>query len=282
MHASTLSRRRFLTLGLGAAGAWLFAPCRALAATAAAPAPSDRLDAGPAARDLRLRRGFEGIVGGARQWLTAAVGPQKADAVAAACPARLTALLPGVPDIGPANRNQDSLEDAVWLAALTLAMRDHGLPESMAGRLFYDLCAEEMRQRLADPQAARQLAERGAAVFTPAGRADLAAWTAATQKRAYPADWVGRAVQGDGRRFDIGYDYTECGAVKYFRAAGVARVAPYFCLNDFTTSRAMGTGLSRTRTIGQGDALCDFRYKQGGAVRQSWETETPRFRPGVG
>jgi hypothetical protein len=70
--------------------------------------------------------------------------------------------------------------------------------------------------------------------------------------------------------------------VKFFRAHGVAAVAPYFCLNDFLTSRAQGTGLSRAHTLGQGDALCDFRYTENGPVAQSWETETPRFAPGIG
>lgn len=291
-----LSRRRFLALGLGAATGWLAAPCLLatplFAATAESSALPQTLDASPPARDMRLRQGFAGVMAGAREWLKAAIGPQEAVAVARACPAQLEALLPGVPDIGPANRNQDSLEDAVWLAALTLAMRGRGLPESLAGRLFYDLCAEETRQRLATPAGAAELARRGEAFFSPDGRADLLAWTAASRLRRYPADWVGEAVFPAAAllaeaplnpdRFDLGYDYTECGAVKYFRAVGAARVAPYFCMNDFTTSRAMGTGLSRVHTLGQGDALCDFRYTRGAAVRQDWNTETPRLRPGVG
>ena len=57
-------------------------------------------------------------------------------AVARACPAALAALLPRVPDIGPANRNEVSLEEAVWLAALTHAMRSRRLPEAVGGRVF--------------------------------------------------------------------------------------------------------------------------------------------------
>ncbi len=268
MHSTAfLTRRRFLTqgfrLGLGFTACACFFPAGLLAATPRK-APE---------RAVRIARGFAGVVQGAQAWLTPVIGPQEAKAVAKDCPLRLDALLPRVPDIGPANRNEVSLEEAVWLAALAQAMRAHGLPEAMAGRLFYDLCAREVSGQLANPQAALALAREGAAMFSPAGRDDLRAWTEETQRRNHPADWVGRAVYGNGQDFDLGYDYSECGAVKYFQANGVGDVAPYFCLNDFTMSRAMGTGLARAHTLAQGDSLCDFRYKQNRPVTQGWESE---------
>lgn len=267
-HATLLSRRTVLQFGLALGACACFFPSRLLAA---APARPD------AERAARIAAGFAGISQGAQAWLTQAVGPQEAAAVARACPEALAALLPRVPDLGPANRNEMSLEEAVWLTALTQAMRARKLPEAMAGRLFFDLCAEEMDEQLADANTARALAEAGAAMFTPAGREDLRAWTAQTQKRSHPADWVGTAVFGNSQDFDLGYDYSECGAVKYFRANGVGAVAPYFCLNDFTLSTAQGTGLARVHTLAQGDGLCDFRYKLGRPVVQGWDTETPRF-----
>lgn len=246
-------------------------PARLLAAS---PKPGSKPDA---KRAERIAQGFAGLTKGAQAWLAQAVGPQEAAAVAQACPASLAALLPRVPDIGPANRNEVSLEEAVWLAALTRAMRSRRLPESMAGRLFYDLCEREMAEQLATPAAAQALADAGAAMFGPAGREDLLAWTRQTQQRLHPADWVGKAVLGSGQDFDLGYDYSQCGAVKYFKANGVEKVAPYFCLNDFSMSKAMGTGLARVHTIAQGDGLCDFRYKKGRPVTQSWETEAARI-----
>jgi hypothetical protein len=265
-HATLLSRRTALKFGLTLSACACFFPSSLLAAAPAQPE-----------RAARIATGFAGIVQGAQAWLTQAVGPQEAAAVARACPEALARLLPRVPDLGPANRNEMSLEEAVWLTALTQAMRARKLPESMAGRLFFDLCAEEMDEQLADATSARALTETGAAMFTPAGREDLRAWTTETQKRSHPADWVGTAVFGNGQDFDLGYDYSECGAVKYFRANGVGGVAPYFCLNDFTLSKAQGTGLARMHTLAQGDRLCDFRYALGRPVVQGWNTETPRF-----
>ncbi len=259
------SRRSFLLAGLAGACACYF-PAGLLAATPVVPATADP------ARTAGLTAEFAGVSQGAQEWLAPRLGAARAERIAADSRTRFAALLPSIPDIGPGNRNQESLMQAVWLTAITQAMRALGLPEKEAGRLMYDLCEDEMRNL---PQ--ERLRARGQAMFTPEGRADLAAWTKDTQKRRYPGDWVGKAVFGDGSSFDVGYDYSECGAVKFFQAHGVGAVAPYFCLNDFVLSRAEGTGLTRAHTIAQGDGLCDFRYKKDGPVHQSWDTETPRF-----
>lgn len=273
MH-HTLSRRTFLSrslaLGLGAACCGFF-PARLLAAGALDSLKMDRPEM------ERQMAAFKGVSQGAEAWLSPSIGACEARDAAQDSVERFAALLPQVPNIGPGNRNQESLMQAVWLTAIAQSLLARDLPARMAGRLLYDLCEEEMRQRPAEP-----LRAAGQAIFTPEGRAALAAWARGTQARRHPGDWVATAVFGDGKTFDVGYDYAECGAVKFFRAHGVAAVAPYFCLNDFVTSRAEGTGLSRVHTLGQGDGLCDFRYKKDGAVTQSWETEVPRFRPGVG
>ena len=260
-----LARRRFLNFGL-VAGCSCFFPGHLVAA------PSSEKPAVDGARAQRWQSEFDELSRGAQAWLAPRVGHASAAAVAKQSRACFAALIASIPEIGSDNRNRESLLEAVWLTAIAQAMQAAGLPLRDAGRLFYDLCAQEMAQsRAADAHA------KGQVMFSPAGRASLKRWAAETQQRRYPGDWVAVAVFGDGRAFDVGYDYSECGAVKFFTAHGVAGVAPYFCLNDFTLSRSQGTGLTRVHTIGQGDALCDFRYKQDGAVPQSWETEVPCF-----
>jgi hypothetical protein len=99
-------------------------------------------------------------------------------------------------------------------------------------------------------------------------------YLARTQARTYPGDWVGTFVEGDGQDFDVGIDYTECGACKFLRAQGADEVAPYLCLTDLVVSRACGFGLKRTMTLAEGDATCDFRYKLGRETDPAWP---PRF-----
>lgn len=262
------ARRRFLNFGV-AAGCSCFFPGQLIAASGA------EQPLGDDARAQRLQRQiaeFDGVSQGVQAWLAPRVGKERAAAIAAQSRSCFAALIGSVPDIGSDNRNQESFNQAVRLTAIAQAVQAAELPLRDAGRLFYDLCAQEVAQSRAEDARAQ-----GQAMFSPAGREALKRWAEGTQQRRYPGDWVAVAVFGDGKDFDVGYDNTECGAVKFFAAHGVAGVAPYFCLNDFLFSRRQGTGLSRVHTIAQGDALCDFRYKQDGAVTQSWESEVPRF-----
>ena len=84
-----------------------------------------------------------------------------------------------------------------------------------------------------------------------------------SQRRRYPGDWLYTFVEGDGKTFDYGVNYTECGICKFFKAQGVEGLIPYICLVDYPTSRALGTGLEREEAIGLGDKRCTFRYKRG-------------------
>ncbi len=281
--APVFSRRRALTLGLQAGlvlGCTCFFPAGLLASSAGGLGRGKHGGRPPAdvggAQAARMRADFDAVSQGVAAMLTPRLGQAGAQNVARGARERFSALLPDIPDIGPGNRNAESLLEAVWLTAITQAMLaspSGGLTHRDAGRLFYDMCAAEMARA---PEA--EMRAKGKAMFNVVSRAGLAAWARRTQARKYPGDWVATAVAGDGATFDIGYDYSQCGAVLFFRAHGVEKVAPYFCLNDFTMSRAQGTGLTRRHTIGQGDALCDFRYKLDGPVTQSWETEEPRFR----
>ncbi len=268
-----MTRRMVLRAGLVGACA-CFLPWPALAKKpepqAAPGAPADNFYA--VNRD-KLLADFKGVCAGARTWLAARTSEPTATAVAEDALRRYQTLLPGIPDIGGrANRNQPFLTMAGWLTALAQAMGQKGMPAKDAGRLLYDLYAADWAA--VPPAKAHAM---GAALFEPAYFTALTQWAEESRKRRNPADWVGTAVAGDGKTFDVGYDYTECGAVKYFKAQGVAEVAPYFCLNDFLASRAQGTGLARKSTIAEGAPVCDFRYKRDRPVTQNWDTETPKF-----
>ncbi len=263
-----VSRRFMLRAGLiGACSCLLPWPVRA-----AQPAPAAPTGFYAENRAKALAE-FKAVCAGAEKWLTARVPDPTAKAVTADAKRRFETLLPGLPDIGGReNRNQPFITMAGWLTALRLAMREKGMPARDSGRLLYDLCAADWA---ALPQ--QKVKAMGAALFAPASLEAIKQWAEASQKRLYPGDWVIKAVPGDGKTFDLGYDYTECGAVKYFKAQGVLDVAPYFCINDFLASRAQGTGLARTGTIAEGNAVCDFRYKKDRPVTQDWDTETARF-----
>ena len=82
------------------------------------------------------------------------------------------------------------------------------------------------------------------------------------QLRKHPGNWVGEFVEGDGREFDWGIDYIECGAQKFMRAMGGTELSPYLCKYDQILSKYLHWGMTRTTRIAIGCERCNFRYKR--------------------
>ena len=206
---------------------------------------------------------------GAQQWLTSGYGKKTAGEVTREAERRFEDLIPLLPDVG--GENNMMIEEIPIIAcyvAYYSPMKSRGIKAEDLGRMIYDLYAVQLKQI---PRA-RALAE-GEKKFTPEYIARLKKWAAWTQQKEYPANWTATFISGDGKDFDYGYDYTECALVKYLKAHDAFEVAPYVCLNDFIRSHTFGTGLARTKTLAQGDSVCNFRYKKGRPVTQNWETE---------
>lgn len=96
------------------------------------------------------------------------------------------------------------------------------------------------------------------------------AYAAETQQRRYPEDFVCHFVEGDGRTFDYGYDYTECAILKYFQRYEADEFAPYFCHIDFLLAKTFHRGLTRPTALSEGDERCEFRYKKGRPTQAGW------------
>ncbi len=83
-----------------------------------------------------------------------------------------------------------------------------------------------------------------------------------TQKRQYPQNWVQEFISGDGQSFNFGYDYTECGIVKFLEAQEATELIAYLCETDFAALEALGLKLERTETIASGCQRCNFRISK--------------------
>lgn len=77
-------------------------------------------------------------------------------------------------------------------------------------------------------------------------------------------NWVYDIVEPDGT-FEFGLDYTACGICRLCADEGCPELTPYLCRLDFPMAQMMGLRLARTKTIGGGDGVCDFRYSAGAA-----------------
>ena len=255
-HPTPCTRRTFCSLVLGTC-ACLLMPCPSLASIAQG--------IGKPVSDEALKAEFAGLCAGAEQMLAGQRPAQDLTAMFAEARKAHARLLP-LPDIGGAeNLTYPSFLVGPQYAALYTAMRPCGFSAQDVGKLVYDLAVYSFEAQKDVYRA------NGQRFFTPEYFVLLQDWARRSQQRRYPMDWVQTVFRGDGRDFDIGVDYTECGLMKYFASLGMPELAPYPCRVDFPTARAEGTGLVRTTTLASGGKVCDFRYKKGRHVAQGWD-----------
>ncbi len=76
-------------------------------------------------------------------------------------------------------------------------------------------------------------------------------------------------VEGDGKEFDYGIDYTVCATQTLMCRYEAEEFGAYLCMGDIVASEMLGWGLQRTRTLSQGGLCCDFRFKKGGETHVS-------------
>lgn len=162
--------------------------------------------------------------------------------------AEYKAIILRAKDIGPKN----TLMSAYMMAAYFIAMnRVTGLTPDENYALFEKGLAQNKLFQYMLGDAKRYLNEK-----KWAGRK---AWDEKTHRREYENDWVVTVIKGNGD-FELGYDYEECGVCKLCRDENCFELAKYLCRLDFLMADIMGMKLERTKTIADGQEICDFRY----------------------
>jgi len=212
---------------------------------------------------------FEETNQGAYAYLKARFSEGKAEQITKKASAQFRNIVLTLPDVG-GKQNDDTqyLIIGAWYLAYYRPMKELNMNAEDVGRMIYELNRIDLKHM---PQ--RHALQQGNEKFSLETETKMKAWTESTQLREYPGNWVAEFVKGNGDDFDFGYNYTECALCKFYHSQGTPELAPFVCLNDFIRSRRLNTGLHRTKTLGQGDDICNFRYKHGRTVTQNWNTE---------
>ncbi len=168
-------------------------------------------------------------------------------------------ILPSIPYIGGKRPFTEFLLFTAMLLALHRVNLAHGKTVEQTGIMIY-----EIGSRLLNSPIAHFLRLLTPINFSQDYYSKLNERAFESHKRIYPGDYVYNYVPGDGKTFDYGVDYIECGGLKFLQEQGASELAPYLCTTDLLYSRAFGWGLSRTMTLAQGAERCDFRFKKGG------------------
>ncbi|MFX1563555.1 MAG: L-2-amino-thiazoline-4-carboxylic acid hydrolase [Promethearchaeota archaeon] len=175
-------------------------------------------------------------------------------------------LLPQLPYIG-GDKNPLTKNLVFSAAALALyrVLKAHSKSVEETGRILYESIEAEAATV---SRFKRWLARR--LIWSRFVKNRLKRMAAESQKCLYPENWVGIYIEGDGKNFNLGLDYTECGICKFYHKQGADELTPYLCILDFPMSRARGSGLIRTTTLAEGGDRCDFRFKRGHVPTQGW------------
>lgn len=215
----------------------------------------------------RLLDRFDRSVERGKGALVARYGDHNAESLIRDSRQEYEGLIPQIPDIGNRSPFLRFLLPATRYLAIYRAVQKQGGALEDAGALIYDMSEAEFR---AMPRFARRMI--GSVWFSRWFRKRLKKQAAETQLREYPEGYVLSYVEGDGQSFDYGVDYTECGGCKFLSAQGATELAPYLCAVDKVASEMLGWGLTRTTTLAEGGARCDFRFKKGGETHVAGPT----------
>lgn len=173
-------------------------------------------------------------------------------------------LIPQIPYIGGDENNfTKNLVDSVRYLALYNAMKKFDRTVEEVGKIIYDGYLKKISRpqppippdQWLTPEQLLERSRKGAA---------------RSQERRYPGDYVYTFVAGDGKKFDNGSDFTECASLKFYHAQGADELLPYYCYLDFVAGKVRGFGFTRTKTMSEGDKICNHRFKTGGKTKAGW------------
>ncbi len=156
-----------------------------------------------------------------------------------------------------------------WIAVYR-AMTKRGYRTLDVAQMMYSIYEDQLKEVPPD-----EVARGKALTFSDEYMDLMKQWAESTSP--YECDWKVDFVEGDGVDFDYGLDYQACPCLELFKAQNAGELAPFFCLLDFPEAKQLESGFSRTKTLAQGDDVCNFRYKKGREVVQDWDTEVEKI-----
>jgi len=213
-------------------------------------------------RKFKLLKDFDNLMNKTRSVLVSRYGEKFTQTMVSETRQEYAKLIPEIPYGGQSRILVQFIIGTAQALAIYRVLVGHGRTVEEAGKLYYLVCKAILNSY---PKIAHWLI--GKMSFSKFYLRALKKGALESQKRLYPGGYVFSFVDGDGREFDYGVDYSECGGCKFLSKQGAAEFAPYICTADIIYSELFGWGLTRTKTIAEGFEKCDFRFKKGGKTR---------------
>lgn len=219
-------------------------------------------------RTPRLLKDFNKIINIERKILEPLFETAKINQILEESKSKILEFLPQLPYIGgKKNISTFNIIEGAWVLAIIFPLEKEGLNNREIGKIIYDILKKYFDTKpLSNWWNGRLMFSK----FMMKKRKKKCQ-EAPFQK--YSGGWVEKYVEGDGKSYDFGIDITECGLYKLFKQYKAEKYLFYLCLSDYPMYRNFGIGFTRTQIIANGDPICDFRYKRGGATPEGWPPE---------
>lgn len=223
-------------------------------------------------RKAELLKFFDKLMKNRKKALVSRYGADLADTIMKESRQEYESLIPQMPEM----RDDDkTLERQLILCTVYLAIYKVMKRRGKTTEEIWELCDGMIKAYVsAIPRFVRWLARKR--IFSKKELARQRKSAAISQKRLYPADFVFTFIEGKGKEFDWGIDFTECAMCKFYRNQNAEDFLPYICLTDKILSEAFGYGFVRTKTLAEGFDRCDFRWKKRGEIKVAskvWKKE---------
>ncbi len=178
-------------------------------------------------------------------------------------------LLPKLPYIGnETNVLASGFVNAAWCLGFFRGLEEEGLTLREIAKMMYEKMEHDAESKSQDKK--RNLKEF---YFSPKMRGAEVERSEKSLSGKYPGDWVSKYVDGDGKNFDFGINFTECAIHKFFSQHDALRYTPIFCLSDYASYTAFDIGFKRTQNIVLGASTCEFRFKKDWGTPRGWPPE---------
>ena len=210
-------------------------------------------------RKNQLMKRFDKMLARVKPSVSAWLGEKQAKQFMREARQEYEALIPRIPYISDNTLILAFFFPVTRYLAVYRGLQRQGRTLEDAGRLIFLIATEEAR---AVPYVGCRLME--ALWFSRWFRRLIKKGALKSQLHRYPGGFVLSYIEGDGREFDYGVDYTECANCKFLQAENAFELAPYVCATDKPISELMGWGLTRPKTIADGYPICGFRFKKDG------------------
>lgn len=182
------------------------------------------------------------------------LGAESYDRCCGAMLAAYDEFAPGLPILGDSNNRDIFLRNAPFILSLYHALLgEFALGQHVALDTLSQITDYKVREQYGNDPVMKFIMSRIAEddLFR---KMFLKIW----ERRDEEYGWATEFPESDAY---IAVDVTRCGLVDWYTDQGVPEIAPIGCDGDYIMAEFMtGLKLVRTKTIADGDDICDFRY----------------------